>query len=77
MYARGLGLGGACEPDRAPVQPHLAAVGREQARGDLHQCGLARAVFAHECVHLACLQVEARAVEREHTREALGNVGQF
>ena len=77
MDACDLGLGGGGEAHLAPLEPHRARIGRKQARGDLHQGGLARAVLAHEGVDLARPQVEARAVEGEDARKALGDVAEI
>ena len=43
------------------------------ARQDFHQGRFAGAIFAHQGVHFAGLQLKLALVQRQHTREGLGN----
>ncbi len=64
------GIGTAAERDRAPVQQHLPAGGRQIAAKDLHDRGLARAVFADQRVDLARAQRQVDAVQNLDRAEA-------
>ena len=64
-----LGVGRAFDVHRFAVEQDLAAVFAVDPGQDFHQRGFARAVFTHECVHLAGLQVKLGFVQRAHARE--------
>jgi hypothetical protein len=67
------GVGGGREADRRAVHAQLARGRAQQARKQVHQRGLARAVLAEEGVDLAGVQGEVHAVERGEGPEAAGH----
>ena len=64
---------GRAEVDRLPVQQDLAAVAPVEPVQDVHQRGLAGAVLAEQCVHLAAADVEADVVIGDDAREDLAD----
>ena len=56
------------------VDLHRAAIGPHRAGEDVHQGGLARAVFSDQGVHLARPEREIHAVQRPGRSESLGDV---
>jgi hypothetical protein len=60
--------------DRPALPAHVAAVGLENAQDDPHRRGLAGAVRTDESEHLAGLDGEGEAVERDAVPVALGEV---
>ena len=68
--AGGLRLGGAAERDLLARERDRAGVDAVHAGQGLDEGRLARAVLAHERVHLAGEHAEVDAVERLHAREA-------
>ena len=56
------------------AQGDRAAVGRLQAREDLHQRGFARAVLAHERVHLARPELHRDILQGRQAPEGLGQL---
>ena len=67
----GCGLGWVFKADGAALPKHFAAVGLEHARHDLHQRGLAGAVFAHQQVHFSGLDVEIPVAQGRNPSEML------
>ena len=65
------------EPQRPAPPDHLPFVVGDDAGEDLHHRGLARAVFAHQSVHLARSHVEVDAGEGLDAAETLGDVVKF
>ena len=59
---------------RDAVQLDAAAVRLVHAGNEMHQGGLAGAVFADERMHLAAADLERDAVDGPHAREGLGDV---
>ncbi|MPM71272.1 hypothetical protein SDC9_118236 [bioreactor metagenome] len=56
------------------VEEHRAVLGMMNARDNLDKRRLARAVFAHQRVNLARLELKIHAVQRFHARENLRDV---
>ena len=69
-----LGDDGVAHDNLLTLEDDLAAIRLMHARQGLDEGGFARAVFAHQRVDLARLQVEAHLVQRLHAREDLRNV---
>ena len=65
------------EMDRPPVDTHLAVIAGVDPGDDLHQRRLARAVLAHEAMHLAGQQRKVDARQRGHAAERLADPGQL
>ena len=57
-----------------PVHHDAARIGLILATQNLEQRRLTRAVFAHEAVHLAGLDLERHTVERPHARKHLADI---
>ncbi len=55
------------------LENDLAAVGLIDPRKDLHERGFARAVLAHQRVHLTAAHLKLHIVEGQHAREGLGD----
>src|ERR1043166_3755267 len=66
---RGLGR---MRMDFGPVQAHRPAVARIDARQHLDQRALARAILAHQRVHLAAPDREVHPLQRSDPRKRLG-----
>ena len=58
-----------------PAELHGASVPLVDAAQDVHQGGLAGAVFAQQCVYLPLLHVEADLVQHGDAKEAFGDIG--
>ena len=69
-----LGDDGVAHDHLLALEDDLAAVRLMHAREGLDKCRFARAIFAHQRVNLARLQVEANLVQRLHAREYLCDV---
>ena len=65
------GLGGPGEVHGTLAEIDLPRVARQQSVEDVHQRRLAGAVLAHERVHLARSDVQARIVDRHEVAEGL------
>ena len=59
------------------VNVNLALVVHQRPREDVHQRGLARAVFAQQRQHLARIQAEIDLVQRTYWAEALADANHF
>jgi hypothetical protein len=55
----------------APIEQDFAAILGEEARRDVDQRALARAVFAHEPMHLTGAHFERARTQRGHAAKAL------
>ena len=73
-YARGLRLLGGEVPVGLALDLHIAAVAGVDAAQDLHQRGLARAVFAQKRHHLAASQLEIHMVQRLDAGKRLADI---
>lgn len=65
------------EMDRSSIKSHLALVVGVHPGDDLHQCRLARAVFADQAVDFTCLKRKIHRPQSRHAAERLGNPGKF
>ena len=72
--AQSFGVLGRMDLDRLSVQLDVARVGSVEPGEDIHQAGLAGAVFAEQRVDLAALDVQAGVVDGQHVAKALGDV---
>ena len=63
--------------DARAIDEHLPGVGLFDAPGDLHQRGLAGAVFAEQRDDLSRVHVEGDALQRMHAEEALLDVSKL
>ena len=68
---------GAADVLQLAVDVDLALVVHQRSRQDVHQRGLARAVFTHQRQYLACVQAEIDLVQRPHRAEALADANHF
>ena len=75
--ARGDGFRRAADGVGLAFKGNLALVRLLKADDDLHQRGLARAVFTQQRVHLAGLYLKLHAVQRVRTAKGLGKVLAF
>jgi hypothetical protein len=71
--AQPLGVFGRVDLDRPPIELDLASIGSVQPGQDIHQAGLAGAVFAEERVDLAALCFECGGVDGHDIAEAFLN----
>jgi hypothetical protein len=68
-YTQANGIARAADTNHAPVDQDLAAIGTNQAVEDIHERGLARAILAHERMHLGPPQIKVDVVEYPDTTE--------
>ena len=73
-HATGDGLAGVEACNLLALDDHLAAGGGVHAVEDVHQRGLARAVFAHQGEHLALADVQGHVVVGQHAGELHGHM---
>ena len=66
-------LGRLREAHRLALPQHLAGIGRQHARHDLHERRLARAVLAHQQMHLPGLDLQVAVAQRRDAAEPLLN----
>ena len=71
------GNDGASDVLQLAVDVDFALVVHQRSRQDVHQRGLARAVFTHQRQHLARIQAEIDLVQRPHRAEALADANHF
>jgi len=62
---------------RTPAQRDAAGIGPVEAGDDLHEGGLARAVFSHQRVHGARTDLQRHAVERDDARKGFPDALHF
>ena len=70
-------IAGGMEAYLLPIQAHRALILRMYAGDDLHQCALARAVFANQAVNLSGTERKIDPIQCDGASKLLGDICQL